>query len=850
MPPSSASSWHELPPRYPQKSPKLRVMAGGMALLLICLSFSALFHWAALEKLYLESILSKFSVLGENLQKSLQVSVQNGQSVHQLYGITDELERAERKIEGVLKDHIPSIHDVPVTFSEPPVRVSVTLPDGSILYSSDKQLLNTAMPKALWEDCCKSRGAGAKGAAFQYTRHQNRVVQCFQVLDPQKNSIATVVFSLDQALFSGTLQTILFRGLKRLGTVVACGASLLVLLMLIPHPRKEGDTGFSRHRSSTIFFMVITSAQVLFSGWNLLDFATSIQSVSHEKAQLTASVFCDRVEFLLGQGLRLDDLLLMEPRLADMISSSMEPGDLLVFERGGQLLLTAGAAGESVPVDAMKGVLHGLLSAYGEAGRPSVVQEDVVFNGEVQGRVSIYIGGTAGNAFYEKLADAALDAMTMLVILTLFLMELLIFTLGLLERQAAGTGQTVSIHYGLMRPAAFLFLFGIDISMSFLPLHMGKLYEPVSGFSKDFIMGLPISVEFFFSGVCILLSGVWMDRRGWHEPFLSGLLLATVGVLYSWLAPDAVHLILARAMVGAGYGLALMASQGFVITYTDLKSKAHGLSQLFAGIYAGSICGGASGAMLADRFGYPPVFFLGAMLLLVVIGYTLLVMRNAMHRPQPGPVANQVHPRRDRGSLLRFFSNRIVLSLIFLSSFPSSVAVVGFINYFSPVYLDSIGTSQSNVGRILMIYGVSMIYVGPFISRFVDASSDKKRYVFVGCVLGSMTFLSFYVLEGLWAVVVAVLLLGLSSSFVLASQSAYILQLQVSQELGLGKAMGIFRSSSRIGQALGPLVFGALMVKSDINSSVILFGLIYLMTALLFLLLTLRDQESPVLECV
>jgi MFS family permease len=149
-----------------------------------------------------------------------------------------------------------------------------------------------------------------------------------------------------------------------------------------------------------------------------------------------------------------------------------------------------------------------------------------------------------------------------------------------------------------------------------------------------------------------------------------------------------------------------------------------------------------------------------------------------------------------------------------------------------------------------MIYGVSMIYVGPFISRFVDASSDKKRYVFVGCVLGSMTFLSFYVLEGLWAVVVAVLLLGLSSSFVLASQSAYILQLQVSQELGLGKAMGIFRSSSRIGQALGPLVFGALMVKSDINSSVISFGLIYLMTALLFLLLTLRDQESPVLECV
>ena len=267
MPPSSASSWHELSPRYPHKSPKLRVVTGGMVLLLICLSFSALFHWAALEKLYLEFILSKFSLLGENLQKSLQVSVQNGQSVHQLHGITDELERAERKIEGVLKDHIPSNRDVSATFSEPPVGVSVILPDGSILYSSDKRLLNTAMPKTLWEDCCKTQGAGAKGAAFHYTSHQNRVVQCFQVLDPQKKTFATVVFSFDQALFSGTLQTILFRGLKRLGIVVACGASLLVLLILIPRPRKENYTGFSRHRSSTIFFMVITSAPSI---WTVL----------------------------------------------------------------------------------------------------------------------------------------------------------------------------------------------------------------------------------------------------------------------------------------------------------------------------------------------------------------------------------------------------------------------------------------------------------------------------------------------------------------------------------------------------------------------------------------------------
>jgi predicted MFS family arabinose efflux permease len=769
--------------------------------------------------------------------------------VHKFYGITVELERTQRKIESELKGRIPNRDAVRETFFTPSVRVSIVLPDGTILYSSDKRLLNTTMPETLWEECCKNQDGEAKDAAFHYTRHKNRVVQCFPVRDSEKKWMATVVFSLDETLLSGSLESDFYRALKRLGIVLACGASLLTLLLLIPRPAKNGSVDFPRRKISTIFFLAITSAQILFSGWNFVDFANYFQDVTHEHAQLVTSLFCEDLKSLLSQSLPLDERFQMEPLLAGIISSSMEPNDLCIIDRNGRLLFDAAGAAKSVRINHVDDMLCTLMGGHRESGFTASVEQDLVPDNEVQGTISITKAGTPGNVFCSKLANAAMDASTVVVILTLFLIELLILTLNFLERKAAAAGQLLSIHYGTMRPAAFLFLFGIDISMSFLPLQMGKLYEPILGFSKDFIMGLPISVEFIFGGVCILIAGGWMDRRGWHEPFLTGLLLATAGVFYSWLAPDAVHLILSRAVVGAGYGLALMASQGFVITYSDLKSKAHGLSQLFAGIYAGSICGGASGAMLAERFGYPFVFFLGAMILLVVIAYTLLFMRSAMQRPHPEPAAKQALQSGHKDAFLKFFSNRTVLSLIFLSSFPSSVAVVGFLNYFSPVYLNSIGTSQSTIGRILMIYGISMIYIGPFISRFVDASSEKKMYVFIGCVLGSMTFLSFYVLEGLWAVAVAVLILGLSSSFVLASQSAYILQLRVSQELGVGKAMGIFRSSSRVGQALGPLLFGTLVVKSDINSSVISFGLIYLMTALLFLLLTLRDQEAPVMEC-
>ena len=303
-----------------------------------------------------------------------------------------------------------------------------------------------------------------------------------------------------------------------------------------------------------------------------------------------------------------------------------------------------------------------------------------------------------------------------------------------------------------MRPAIFLFLFGLDISLAFLPLHMENLYKPIFGLSKDVVIGLPISVEFFFVGIAIFISGIWLDKRGWHEPFLFGLALAFVGILYSWLAPDALHFIISRGIAGFGFGLSLLASQGFVITHSDDNCKTQALAHLIAGIYAGSICGGAAGAILAERIGYSLVFLSGAVIICVVIVYTIIFMRTAFNKPELKSEIERhiksVNPVSIYKRFLYFLSNKDVLSLIFLSSLPASIAVVGFINYFSPIYLNRIGVSESSIGRVLMIYGICLIYVGPLISKYIDASNNKKLFIFLGCMLGSLAFLSFTILKG------------------------------------------------------------------------------------------------------
>jgi predicted MFS family arabinose efflux permease len=216
-----------------------------------------------------------------------------------------------------------------------------------------------------------------------------------------------------------------------------------------------------------------------------------------------------------------------------------------------------------------------------------------------------------------------------------------------------------------------------------------------------------------------------------------------------------------------------------------------------------------------------------------------------MKKPEV-PAAQKVIAPPKSGRVLGFLTNRTVLGLIFFSSMPAAIAVIGFLYYFSPIYLNQIGTSQSTIGQILMIYGICLIYFGPFLSRYVDASQKKRIYVFLGCILGSFAFLTFQVLEGIAAAVTAVFLLGLSSSFVLAAQSAYALELKVTQQLGEGKAIGIFRSTSRIGQMLGPIVFSSVIVAMNTHKGLTFLGVVYLFAALLFFLMTQKNYKKVV----
>jgi len=705
------------------KSMKLKLIAGTLVLLILALVFNASLNLNSLDKLYLESVVFRYGVIGKDLQRYIEESPYFGKDIR-------ELAEMDRILED-MKSRITREITAENIFS-----VSVALPKGLIPYSTDKKLVGTILPK---QARFSYENNDAKKDSSDYVKYQNTYITALPVRDGEKKWRATIIIAFDDKQIKELHDAVFNKNVRTIGIIVVCGAVLLTLFDVMILNTTYGRRFSKRNIFIIICFIVILS-QIVFSGLNINDFNNHCLQISSEKAEIAST------------GISKDAL------------------------------------------------------------------------------------------FSIHLREIIVDSLTVLVISIFFFVEILILFSQFIEREFENPAQRMKIHHEVIRPAVFLLLFGVDISISFLPLHMETLYEPILGLSKDMVMGLPISAKVFTTAVSFLTAGTWSDHRGWHEPFLVGFFLAGMGLIGSALSSDGLQFIVSQALLGFGYGLSLMSSQGFVALYTNETNRAQGFTRLFAGTVAGSITGGAAGAMLAERIGYNPVFFLGAAIVFSVIAYTIFFMRNAFQKPEHRAV-EQPSQSAKTGQILHFLFDRNVLCLLLFSVVPVYIAMVGFLYYFSPVYLDRIGASESDIGRVLMLNGFCVIYIGPLMSMYIDASKDKKTYIAVGGILGSLALITFYFIDGLAGTAIAMLFMGLSNSFNFASQTAYLLRLKVTQDLGIGKALAILRSLGRSGQVFGPIIFGWIIANTEIIKGVTYLGFAYLFITVLFLLIAREDEK-------
>jgi predicted MFS family arabinose efflux permease len=100
--------------------------------------------------------------------------------------------------------------------------------------------------------------------------------------------------------------------------------------------------------------------------------------------------------------------------------------------------------------------------------------------------------------------------------------------------------------------------------------------------------------------------------------------------------------------------------------------------------------------------------------------------------------------------------------------------------------------------------------------------------------------------QGLFAIVITLIIMGFSAAFGKPVQQDYYLDLDESKQLGEDQAMGIYNFTENIGESLGPIIIGRLMFATPLLPVMTGFLGIITGTNVLHFLLNRRTLVKPI----
>ncbi len=615
--------------------------------------------------------------------------------------------------------------------------------------------------------------------------------------------------------------------------------------------------------------LVLLLAQGVYAAHTITSFRDAWIGVTRDNAQVVGASLQSDLNRVLAYGIALDKLVGVERPMARLAASFPVLSELRIVDAAGTHVYRADA--------------HGGLDRH-EASTLAVSDDEVVSfplrtenGGQSVGQLQLLLDSRLIQAGVRA---RIMDAATVAVVALVAAIELLLLLTVLMDRAFAirrprpartaaesdhlssggvdaGSAQGPEAPWlddpsaigQVVRPVMFGFLFAMAMPMSFLPIYARGLLPEGGGHGAEFLMALPIAAEMGCGLLTALLAGRLTDKQGWHMPVLGGLGVAMLGSLACAFTATLAELTLARGLVGLGYGLTWMGLQGFIVTRSPAAYRGRNMAIIIAGLFAGHLSGAAVGAMLMQQAGSDAVFITGAVLLVLpAIGvFTLMWPYRGRHAAQatgvhtaeptaePQAVATRPSAGRSWASLHQLLFSRDFGLLLAGCVVPFSIAQVGLLSYALPLYLEAYGTTAASVGRILMLYGLCVIYIGPYMGRLADHSMRKKQWIAAGGMVGSAGLLSMYFASGVAAATVAVLLLAIASCLVGGAQTAYMLGMDRVQRYGAGGSTSVMRAADKFGQMLGPLLVGGLFASMGISGGLAVTGGLYLAATIMFL---------------
>ncbi|MDR1857776.1 MAG: MFS transporter [Desulfovibrio sp.] len=777
---------------------RIRALLIGLGVLLLTLGFNALLSISTFHTLASDLVLSGYRSAGERLARDVERGMRFGKPLRTYAGMADMLAELHHDTEG--------IH-----------RLSVVNPEGRLLYAvpplAEAETGSVRAPEIPVKD----------GETFARRQPVREIDDGYRIAVPlhRRGMVGWLIMDVGEDRVDAATED--FLGWS---SMLVAGACLLVGLILAG--RLGLLTGLRTIGTSlpgTLRLLLITVglAQLAYACATLTLFYTFTQDAMRTTADILDDSIGRDFERLIHKGVDLVAMVGTSQALDAMLKANPELAGASLAEASGKVVASAG----HVPEGAL--TVERPIHAYWPSRyrqREEVLRLKLALRPEVM---------------RSRLSSLALNLGGSLVVSILLLLELskMLGLIALRKLPSVAAQAPMPPIIQMLRMTSFLFFLGYDLSLSFIPLLARQMHDPSMGLNPTVSAGLPLSAEMVCTFVAVLLSGGILLRHGWRKVITTGTLGAAIGLALCSLAPNLYMLIAARAVCGISMGFTIMSLQ---IGALSNASAGAGTTNVFAGLFSGSICGSAIGGMLADHMSFQMVLAIEAgMIMLTLI--TLLPGRapaGQQARQQVEAKRTSEAPEAKQGSFLSRYLQVLLnknVHMMLLVSIPFAMCVSGFLHFLMPIRLASINVEKADIARMFMLYNLCFIFIGPLLGKCVDQMKDKALFYMFGGILLGATLLIASMSYNVGITAIAVITMGIGQCFFKPASMTCMLMIATSTNLTKERMAPLYKSVERIGKIVGPTVFGVGVTVIAADHALQIYGFIICIFALLFYIL-------------
>ena len=402
-----------------------------------------------------------------------------------------------------------------------------------------------------------------------------------------------------------------------------------------------------------------------------------------------------------------------------------------------------------------------------------------------------------------------------------------------------------------VRPIVFIFFFSISLQSSFLPIFSRELLARDTFlsalFSTEILMGLPITCYMIAVFFFMLFMGSNLFRK-WiplDYAIALGTLSASAGLVLCGLSNDILQLIFGRVLCAAGFAVVVIYCKQFIIAHSAAEDRAYYLAGFTSAFSGGLFCSIIIGSIMVEYFSYRLVFFSAAAIVLLIFVFDYMIMADKTVLDEPERNGQNL-------GLAGFFKSGITdknLIFIMCHGIITRIIFVGYFYYCLPIFLKQ-DFSYGDIGRIMMFYGLPSILFAGLLNRQIKKIKHSLTWVaFSNIALGIVLVLFSYLTSGpagvkAMAVILTLVLLGISNSITFPAQSSLLLSTPTARKQGARTALSVYNSFERVGSGLGPVFFGIFAARYGIVTAIEIGGGLCILGNLIFLILFRTQEES------